>query len=575
MSYLPRRTLLRYVLSTALGLALCANARLGSAISCPILQPQPQSDADKALLSGQNSDAENLYRAALAGHPGDPHLTAGLVHALLRQQKVQEAADAVKGSLATAPQNPALLTLRGEVELREGVIWEAAGTAVASQKLDPCNPRTKLLLADISRINSLYASERRFVVEAHQLDPSDPEIRQEWMMTLPLKARIAELESYLKQPAGENEDNVRHLHMALDDWKRQSSQPRKPCRLVSPVTATEVPMTRLMYDPTHIRAFGLDVKLNNRDARLEIDTGAGGLVVTRAVAQKAGLIAFSQTEMYGIGDQGNKSGYIAYADSIRIGGLEFQNCAVQVLDGKHGLEDADGLIGMDVLSQFLVTLDYPMRKIVLGPLPPRPGQAPSVKPELNTGDDSPDETEDDADAGQAQDKPANADPGKTRTETSSANASRGPWDRYVAPEMKDYAKVYRVGHNLILPAALNGSKIRLFILDTGAWATVISPQAAREVTKVHVDNDMQVRGISGKVEKVYAADNITFRFANLSQKVNGVAAFDTSNISKGVGLEISGFIGAKTLDLVTMHIDYRDGLVKFEYDPNRGYRFEK
>jgi predicted aspartyl protease len=140
--------------------------------------------------------------------------------------------------------------------------------------------------------------------------------------------------------------------------------------------------------------------------------------------------------------------------------------------------------------------------------------------------------------------------------------------------MKDYTKVYRVGHDLILPASLNAEKVKLFILDTGAWATTISPQAAREVTKVHNESSgLEVKGISGKVEKLYTANNITFRFANLAQKVDEVVAFDTSRISKDVGMEISGFIGAKTLDLLTIHIDYRDGLVKFEYDPNRGYRF--
>jgi len=35
-------------------------------------------------------------------------------------------------------------------------------------------------------------------------------------------------------------------------------------------------------------------------------------------------------------------------------------------------------------------------------------------------------------------------------------------------------------------------------------------------------------------------------------------------------MEISGFIGADTLDQLTIHDDYRDGLVKFDYDPGRG-----
>jgi predicted aspartyl protease len=138
--------------------------------------------------------------------------------------------------------------------------------------------------------------------------------------------------------------------------------------------------------------------------------------------------------------------------------------------------------------------------------------------------------------------------------------------------MSDWTKVYRSGHNLLLPAMLNESAVRLFILDTGAFTTTISPEAAREVTKVHSDHDLIVRGISGKVEKVYSADNITFRFAHLQQRGEGVVAFDTSNLSKSAGLEVSGLIGFSTLSHLTVKIDYRDALVKFEYDPKRGFR---
>jgi hypothetical protein len=38
-------------------------------------------------------------------------------------------------------------------------------------------------------------------------------------------------------------------------------------------------------------------------------------------------------------------------------------------------------------------------------------------------------------------------------------------------------------------------------------------------------------------------------------------------------MEISGFLGENTLDKLIMHADYRDGLLKFEYIPNRGYKF--
>ena len=110
-------------------------------------------------------------------------------------------------------------------------------------------------------------------------------------------------------------------------------------------------------------------------------------------------------------------------------------------------------------------------------------------------------------------------------------------------------------------------------MDTGAWSTSISPDAAREVTKVSRDDTKEIKGISGKVNDVYThVPSLPFR-PSRAESLYDVASFDTSGISKNIGLEISGFIGANTLRLLTIHIDYRDGLVMFDYDPNRGYRF--
>lgn len=108
----------------------------------------------------------------------------------------------------------------------------------------------------------------------------------------------------------------------------------------------------------------------------------------------------------------------------------------------------------------------------------------------------------------------------------------------------------------------------MFILDTGAFSTTISPEAAREVTKVRANDRMHVHGINGNVDKVYSADSITFRFANVSQKVEDVVAFAIPSST----MEVSGLIGYTALAQMTIGIDYRDGLVKFSYDPNRGYK---
>ncbi len=318
---------------------LCLTVKSLFAVSCRLVQHPPPSEADKALLGADYVKAAALYQAGLASHPGDEDLTMGLVHALLHQQKVREAADAVKASLAVAPTSAGLITLRGEVELRQGAPWLALQSALESNKLDVCNARSHLLLARLGRLNSLYASSRKQLEIAYQLDSVDPEIRREWIQTLPLKQRIAEMDDYLSAPRGLDEEDLHRWRLYLENLKKMAAEPHKACHLVSPAASTEIPFAMIMRDPIHLRAFGLDVKLNGRNSRLQIDTGAGGLVVTHSVAQHAGLKSFSQTEMSGISDQGFKPAYTAYADSIRIGNLEFQDCAVRVLDSRSNLED--------------------------------------------------------------------------------------------------------------------------------------------------------------------------------------------------------------------------------------------
>jgi len=140
------------------------------------------------------------------------------------------------------------------------------------------------------------------------------------------------------------------------------------------------------------------------------------------------------------------------------------------------------------------------------------------------------------------------------------------------PNPSDTLVAYRDGPHLLLPVQLNDTEPRLFILDTGAWTTLISSEAAREVTKISEDYNVKIGGISGNVKDVYSAEKVTFHFAGLAQEGEGVFAIDSSKISDDLGMEISGFLGAATLGQLTTHIDYRDGLVKFDYNPKGGHR---
>ena len=539
--------------------ALLAASVSAGAANCAVVTQHVAGPAEAAYLGAEFDKAAGLYRDALKGKPEDEGARAGLVRVLLRQEKVAEAAQVVGEGLEKAPGSAVLLTARAEVELREGEPWVAVQSANAASRLDVCLPRLHLVLSELAGLSSLYMAEKREIEMAHRLDPWDADIRGAWIWTLPLRQRVEELKTFLAGPTGSDTETRVHEELALDEMKKRLAEPHPPCRLVSTATETQIPFLRLMYDATHTNSFGLDVKLNDHRASLEIDTGAGGILVSRGVARSAGLKPFADAEIGGIGDEASGKGYRAFAASIKIGDLEFQNCMVEVMGSKNPIE-IDGLIGMDVFSHFLVTLDYPGRKLALGKLPPRPGEGEAA-PQLGTREDD----EEDGAKLQGEAKAAGAEAAPAPV----IAAPKGPFDRYVSPEMKDYTPVYRRGHMLMLPVGLSESKVKLFILDTGAWATSISPAAAREVTKVHGDDSLHVTGLNGEVKKAYMADEVTFIFAHVSQKIQWVPSFDTSRLSKDLGLEVSGFLGARTLELTTIHIDYRDGLVKFDYDAKR------
>jgi hypothetical protein len=132
--------------------------------------------------------------------------------------------------------------------------------------------------------------------------------------------------------------------------------------------------------------------------------------------------------------------------------------------------------------------------------------------------------------------------------------------------MRDAARVFRFGHILLVPVRV-GSREGLFVLDTGSASTMISYDLAAEVSKLAHDDKTGLRGLSGKVGDVYQTGNVVLEFAGFAQKNLAMTAIDTWQLSHRLGTEISGFLGLPVLDLLTLTIDYRDGLVKFERKP--------
>jgi predicted aspartyl protease len=394
----------------------------------------------------------------------------------------------------------------------------------------------------------MYAAARSAIHVAHALDQRDPDIRRLWIASLPAQQRIDELTKFLQTLPPQSEAAKRVAQQIESRKAEAEAGEHHPCKLVSSVESTSIPMQAILFDMTHIDKWGIDTLISGKTARLAVDSGATGLVVGRAFAEHAGLKFVEETRVGGFGDHGPQKAHIALADTIRIGKLEFSDCEVLVTDHRDVI-GLDGLIGTDVFRSYLVSVNFPDKRLDLAALPPRPGGADAspVSQSLSTNSDTDAQVE----------QPA------------VAAASHVPQDRYIAPEMKSFTPVYRFGHLLLIDTSVNDGPAELMVLDTGNFTMSLDEKAARAVTHAHIDTVDGMRGLSGRVEKLSVGGTVTLRFGHARASITDIVVMDHERMSRDIGTEISGFIGFPALQSVVFQIDYRDGLVNFVYDPKK------
>jgi tetratricopeptide (TPR) repeat protein len=554
----------RFVVLLAISLWLCLP------LSGLEEKPKPAPDnpeliaADQLYKAGKFAEAAEKYQALLKIDAKLVAAEAGLIESLLREQKIDEAsAEAVK-ALAAQPNSAALLAAMGDVQLRLAEMPEAEKSYRKALQIDSQELRAYLGLARLYQAYSLYRHSYDSLKAAYQVAPNDPEVQRWWFNRLSRRERIAAIEAYLAGPHPDDPEETEHLRHYLEFLKATVDKPVHACRLVSKVEQTDTKLQQMLRDPRHIVGYGLAVKLNDRNSRLLLDTGASGILIGRKSAEKAGLMRISDIRLAGIGDKGLQGGYVAVADHIRVGELEFADCVVTVSD-RASVTDEDGLIGTDVFSSYLIDIDLPAEKLRLSPLPKRPDEtvAPTA---LNSEGESRSNPDDTAEGAGDQKAESSGDASKT---AKVAPAPRLPKDRYVAPEMKGWTPVFHFGHQLLIQTVVNDSKPMLFLIDTGSSLNLLSTLAGRQVTKVSSDPNVHVKGLSGTVADVYRADKATLRFSHFAQKNQDIVSFDLSKISKHTGTEVSGVLGFELLRMLQVKIDYRDGLVDFAYDPSR------
>ena len=526
-------------------LAICASATLLAQNAttadnkAPAPSPAPVTGANidalksaQALLhKGKYLEAAKAFQALVDQEPSSADARAGLMRSLLNVRRFPEALSAGEKAVAALPSSALVRATFGDVNFRMGQMSEAEQAWEASLRLDPNSARGLYGMYRLYNMLFMFKHAKEAVTRAHQLSPNDPAIFRGWVSTLPRKDRPDAWKKYLDLAAreGETDDESRDENM----MKLLTAEAEKPSWvLAKQVERAEIKIES--YGKSEVeddragrlngglmigQGFAVPIKINDRaGATLLLDTGASGITIGNKLAEKAGVVKIAETSYTGVGG-GSTQSYLARADKIKIGDLEFHDCIIEV-SSKNRVGDDSGLIGTDVFDKFLITLDFMDHKIKLAPLPRNP---------------------------------------------ESTGAEDEALDRYIAPEMQSFSKIYHFGHLLIVPAVLGTPQKNatgLFALDTGAFANTISLDLARRLTKVNFEEGY-IQGVSAKIKEIFSGDKIYLHFAGIHVRSDDITAFDHSSTSSG-GTELSGFVGIRTLVQMKMTIDYRDGLVKLE-----------
>lgn len=473
-------------------------------------QALPNADADslvaarRLLRQGDFRGSAAAFQKMIDREPS-PEAYAGLVQSLLKLDDVKAAEERSRQAVSAFAGAPAAHAARGDVLFRRGLIPDASEEYKLALNLDANCARALLGQGKIEEARALRGRARSDVAKAHELDSDDGDALYEWAIRQSYPDNVAGLERHMAE-FHSDPDFERHEREYLELLKALAG--RKVWILNPEVHQAEIRMEPLMLGPgLERRGFGVRVNFNDRaSAMLLLDTGASGVTITRKFAEKIGARKLSDQVLQGIG-RGGAPGYQAWVDKVAVGDLQFHDCFVHVVP--QMVVDVDGLIGTDVFVQFLVTLDFPARKVGLSSLLP-------------------------AATAETHDSPAEA-----------------------------FSQAYGFGHMLLVPAKASDKASGLFVLDSGSNVSTISNELGQQLNQMRPLN-IRASGVGGGANSAFIADGVKLQFAGARRGDQRLITVDLHTISKSLGTELSGQIGFATLENFKLTINYRDGLVKLD-----------
>lgn len=420
----------------------------------------------------------------------------GGVADLLLRDEVQQAEDL----LDTLPRTPESIAFRGEIAFRRGDFDKANALYNEALKANSSTARAhfgvgKLAMAKLKGKEALQALNR-----AIELAPDEALYRlyaaEAWALEKDTEQQRKQLEEYVRLSTGEDEDRLAEAKAGLEmlqsfGWDE-----------IAAVQAPEHPAPLRFRKSLNL--IFTSVMVNGQGPyEFAIDTGASQTVLSEKLASQIGLQPITTTIMHGVGGAGKVDSKVYRVDELQLGEVKVKNLPVGTFNDPLVTQLADGIIGTAMLSDFMITVNYPENRLEL------------VR--------------------------------NAATPTASA------------------IPAWYFSNLLLINLEINGGDAKgpsrgNFIVDTGAVATVLSHSTAKylgvDENTPGAKVDLGLAGVGGLEGVVLRVPNVTFKTLNYSESYPQVVAIDLKQISRMIGTEVAGVVGYDFFADYKLTLDY-------------------
>ncbi len=413
------------------------------------------------------------------------------------------------------------LVTMARVHLASAEFNEAGQSLYQAVKQDPRLAVAHLELGRLYQAERRMASAKKHYRAAFDLAPDHPDALLAWSRTVIDSAeQLALLEKYLALTTGSS-DERRSVTNLVELMRKVGDNAN--CRLRGEPKETALKIQEIRAEPGAANRYALKLSINGgSEIRTLVDTGATGIVITESLARSAKLERLGSNLLLGLGKEGVREGYFARAQTLAAQGLVYDDCVVEVVpDEVMENHTTQALMGLDGLYRdFVIRFDFGGAELGLSPLPPLPG----------------------------------SEQGRPDCYSYDRNVNTLPPGFYPA-------RVF--GKDFVVPVILNDQMQTYFLIDSGAWATLMSKRTAEQLGGIR-PSKTTVYGLSGQVEQVWTAPPVVMNVLGVGQKHEDMLAIDLDLHPARTGIGIDGLLGYSFLQHSVLTLDDRNGLVHLE-----------